>query len=476
MAGLPRPSEKATWRSGLNNGKLGTTAQPRQPPLCPECGSSRVWKDGLRRTGTGVIQRYLCRTCSFRFSESTTDLQVKVDVPREILEPSNPGNDDVDLPAADGDPALEKIFDQPPFLRGKYVGPHDSSSTGSVPELLNILRIHNGERRVGAEEVEAKNLAEVEPQQERAGAGATTKSLSAEVKGKILEFSFWMLKEGYAEPTIKLRTEIIKTLVKRGADLRDPDSVKRTIALQKTWGDGRKANAVVAYTCFLAMEELTWKPPRYKWTAKLPFIPLESEIDQMVAGCGKKMSTYLQGLKETGADPGELWRVEWIDVDVEKRVVRINHPVKGHNPRILPISTKWISMLERLPKKSERIFGGGSRTSHIQSFMHQRRRLAVRLGNPRLMKICFTTLRHWKGTTEYHKTRDILHVKRILGHKDIKSTMVYINLKAALFQAANDEFHVKVAEDAEESRKLLEVGFEYVCTTPDNLMLFRKRK
>jgi len=44
------------------------TAQPSEGPLCPECGSRRVWKDGLRYTSVGAIQRYICRECGFRFS------------------------------------------------------------------------------------------------------------------------------------------------------------------------------------------------------------------------------------------------------------------------------------------------------------------------------------------------------------------------------------------------------------------------
>jgi len=39
-------------------------------PRCPECGSTRVWKDGVRRTREGPIQRWLCRDCGLRFSES----------------------------------------------------------------------------------------------------------------------------------------------------------------------------------------------------------------------------------------------------------------------------------------------------------------------------------------------------------------------------------------------------------------------
>jgi integrase len=51
--------------------------------------------------------------------------------------------------------------------------------------------------------------------------------------------------------------------------------------------------------------------------------------------------------------------------------------------------------------------------------------MAKKLGNPRLERIKFHTLRHWRGTIEYHRPRDILHVKELLGHKKIESTLLY---------------------------------------------------
>ena len=39
-----------------------------QLPICPECGSSRAWRDGFRNNGIDMIQRWLCRDCGFRFS------------------------------------------------------------------------------------------------------------------------------------------------------------------------------------------------------------------------------------------------------------------------------------------------------------------------------------------------------------------------------------------------------------------------
>jgi hypothetical protein len=38
---------------------------------CPECGSSRYYKDGLRYANEGQNQRYLCRNCGYRFANNS---------------------------------------------------------------------------------------------------------------------------------------------------------------------------------------------------------------------------------------------------------------------------------------------------------------------------------------------------------------------------------------------------------------------
>jgi len=110
------------------------------------------------------------------------------------------------------------------------------------------------------------------------------------------------------------------------------------------------------------------------------------------------------------------------------------------------------------------------------NFFLQRRTIARKMGNPRLLKIHLHTFRHFKGTTEYHKTKDIIHVQQILGHQDIKSTMMYIQIEQALFQnSMDDEFHVKVAKTEEEIKGLLEIGYEFILQK-DGLAYFCKRK
>jgi hypothetical protein len=78
---------------------------------------------------------------------------------------------------------------------------------------------------------------------------------------------------------------------------------------------------------------------------------------------------------------------------------------------------------------------------------------------------------------EYHRTKDILYVKKILGHKRIDNTLKYIHLEAMLFNDVQDEYIVKVANDTKESCALIEVGFEYVTGEfNDGGKIFRKLK
>ena len=289
----------------------------------------------------------------------------------------------------------------------------------------------------------------------------------------LFNFAWWLKKEGYAEATIQTRTAKIRQFIKSGADIYNPESVKETIAKKVSWNEATKVTAVIAYNSFVEMNKLSWTPPRYKMPETLPFIPHEEELDALIHSAGKITACFLQGLKETGADPGELARIDWTDVDIEAKTVTLNRPVKGHSPRMLPISDTWIRMLSTLLRHGSRVFCT-LRGMH-SSFYVQRPRIAARLGNPRISKISFKTFRHWKGTFEYHRTKDILHVKQVLGHKNIQNTLVYINLEEALFRDKPDEYHVKVAETVKEACALVEAGFEYV-TEMNGAKIFRKRK
>lgn len=218
------------------------------------------------------------------------------------------------------------------------------------------------------------------PRQEKAGAGATT-PLAAETQGKIIEHLWWLKKNGYKELTIELRGRLLETLVKRGANLLDPETVKGTIA-KMNCKEGTKAQYVIAYGIFAWNRGIVWSAPRYKQIDKLPFIPTEAEIDQLIAACQLKTAVLLQMLKETAMRIGEAWQLKWTDIDFERNVIRLNLPEKGSKARIFNVSSKLTGMLNRLPKKSEKIFGYLKLEYKKANFRTTRKRIATRLQNP----------------------------------------------------------------------------------------------
>jgi integrase len=168
---------------------------------------------------------------------------------------------------------------------------------------------------------------------------------------------------------------------------------------------------------------------------------------------------------------GEAWKLHWADCDFIKKTVRVT-PEKGSNPRNLKLSNKLISMLQALKSKStrEKVFAK-SLKSQRRLFNKQRKKISAKLQNPQIARISFHTLRHWKATMEYHKTKDTVHVMRLLGHKNINNTLLYTQL----IDLADEEFVSKVAKTVDEACELVEAGFDYV-TDIDDVKIFRKRK
>jgi hypothetical protein len=72
---------------------------------------------------------------------------------------------------------------------------------------------------------------------------------------------------------------------------------------------------------------------------------------------------------------------------------------------------------------------------------------------------------------EYQRTKDILYVMRMLGHKSIQNTLVYTQM----VEFKNEEYISATAKTMEDAQKLVEAGFEYV-TEICGVKLFRKRK
>jgi len=189
----------------------------------------------------------------------------------------------------------------------------------------------------------------VETRTQEWAAGATLKSPASTL---ILDYAWQAKKRGLAESTIEQRVYRLRLLVKRGADLTNPDSVL-TVLATNNWTEANKGVFIVAYQSFAKTFNLPWQPPKTRAERKLPFIPTEKERDQLIAGCGRKTATFLQVLKDTAARTSEASKIRWTEIDENSNIIRINNPVKGSRARIVKVQPKTIAMLNNMPKTND---------------------------------------------------------------------------------------------------------------------------
>ena len=178
---------------------------------------------------------------------------------------------------------------------------------------------------------------------------------------------------------------------------------------------------------------------------------------------------------ETGARVNEAERLEWIDLDQERNKVTIKASKNGH-ARIISISKLLMQKLMNLPRKKQTVFPRRTKKVRQSCFQRRLKKLARIHENPRLTNIHYHTFRHCKALREYHKTKTMQRVKRVLGHKSIMTTQRYVDLYEEIYSDLKpDNYICEIAISAKDAKKLIEQGFEFVCEI-EGEQLFRKVK
>jgi len=107
-----------------------------------------------------------------------------------------------------------------------------------------------------------------------------------------------MRKQGYRHSTVKYCIQALKSIARKASLLR-PESAKSYLASAPI-SESRKAKLTEDLARVYAYKRIPFDKPNYKRIEKLPFVPLEVEVDQLISSCGRKVATILQLIKETG--------------------------------------------------------------------------------------------------------------------------------------------------------------------------------
>jgi integrase len=281
-----------------------------------------------------------------------------------------------------------------------------------------------------------------------------------------------MKKNAYANSTIEATAKRLKHLSKY-CNLDNPENVKVFIA-NKQCSNGFKESLIEAYALYCKANNISWNKPFYERYDRQPKIPNEEKLNMIIANSSKRLALILSIIKDLGLRPIEVTWLKVKDIDLDSGMVTVTS-AKYCVGRTLKLKSNTLAMLKtyialKKLNLNDRLFPIKS-SSISESYRLVRNRVADKLNDPTFKTIRLYDFRHFKATMEYHRTRDLLYVKNMLGHKDLRSTLRYVQL----ISFPSDEFYCATAKDVNEAKQLIEQGFEYV-TEIDGVKLFRKRK
>lgn len=138
---------------------------------------------------------------------------------------------------------------------------------------------------------------------------------------------------------------------------------------------------------------------------------------------------------ETGMRVGEIMALTWEHTFADKRYVHVPKSKNGDS-RDVPLTTRAVELLGRLPREKDdsRCFSL-SRSSMKMAWWDARNKAALK--QPSIADLHFHDSRH-EATTRLSRKLNVLALARMIGHRDLKSLMIYYDETAAELAARLD--------------------------------------
>jgi integrase len=213
-------------------------------------------------------------------------------------------------------------------------------------------------------------------------------SLESSSNLSLEHFIEYLRDQDYRESTIRTKVKLVRFLRKR-VNLWDQDSVKVFIRGHH-WHGKRKNNASYAYRNWCLWKGFDYVVEKaMEEDSPLPYIPTETEKDQLIATHNSKYACLLQLLKESAFRIGEAMRLTPDDIDMTRQVITLNKPEKNSRLRQFRMSDRLTAMIKPLIRKTtlnERIWNLKYESLH-RTYSGRRKALSKKLGNPKIVKI-----------------------------------------------------------------------------------------
>jgi integrase len=165
----------------------------------------------------------------------------------------------------------------------------------------------------------------------------------------------------------------------------------------------------------------------------------ESELLAKLKGKDLLRSIVIFAL-HTGMRRGEIFDLQWADVDFERRRL-IVRKTKASKERFVPMNATVSELLRSLPRPlSEYVFASPHTAGRLTDIKKGFRSAALKA---EIENLRFHDLRHTFATRLADAGTDAYTLMEILGHADIKTTMIYVHASAEAGRSAVEKLDTK---------------------------------
>jgi integrase len=172
--------------------------------------------------------------------------------------------------------------------------------------------------------------------------------------------------------------------------------------------------------------------------------------------CTDWLYTFIAIALNTGLRVGEVCALTWQDVDLKNRVIKVrsdeDFTTKGKRDRAVPLNGFLHDVLKKAPRhinNSRILFTRAGEALFTESVGQRFTRAVKRAGLPH-----FTPhdLRHTYGTWLAADGVDLVTIKNLMGHTDIKTTMKYLHAAPNRMEWAVENLNLDGQTQAEVDR------------------------
>lgn len=221
---------------------------------------------------------------------------------------------------------------------------------------------------------------------------------------------------GYSEKTIKAYTFHVKKFLESKKSAKD-----YLVSINNADETKRSAGFAIKFYFKILKKELFL--PNVKREKKLPVVLSQNEVTRLIQSTKNiKHRLIIQILYSSGLRLNELINLKWQDIDLDRNLIHIKR-AKGKKDRIVMLSKKVKDVLNILDQENYVFLT--NRNKKYSSRTIQKIIENARIKANIKKRVTPHSLRHSFATHLLENGTDIRYIKELLGHSDIKTTLIY---------------------------------------------------